>query len=68
VVMSPARPRSQLARCLQAQMPVHHGSVAACEHRALEAVLRNDPHMRSTAASFLRGFRAYGTSRSMFQV
>ena len=53
-----AGPRSQLARSLQAQVTVHDLAVAAGQHGDLEAELADAAHMRSTAASFLRGLRA----------
>ena len=49
----------QLLCRLEAQVAVHDFAVAAREHGNLEAELRGSMlHMRSTAASFLRGLRA----------
>ena len=63
-----AGPRAQLARGLESEVAVHHVPLLRASTGILKPNSRIAAHMRSTAASFLRGFRAYGMRRSMFQV
>ena len=58
----------ELARRLEPKMAVHHFAVAPDQHGILKPNSRIDAHMRSTAASFLRGLRGYSRRRSIGQI